>query len=453
MLNQKAILTVVCSLLLVFFGIIQVQGKASSEIENLEKEFGGYSVSLTSTFDVSSGGRLVMQDLVGQVVIKGITGNKVTIVEKFFFDVDTEKEAESAFERYRAKIKQSGDRITVTGNDSNRRRYVTTSYDVTVPAKFNVAVETIGGDVRVQVIEGEVVLETMGGDLELTDVIGSIDAETAGGDINVQGLEGEARLSTAGGDIDLISAKKGPYRLRTAGGDITLRTIEGKLDAETSGGDVEVSDVTGDVDLGTSGGDIEISNVKGSSHRAKTSGGDVDANEITGDVDLSTSGGDVSAMLINGSVYGRTSGGNIDINDVNGDVDVSTSGGSLDIKSVMGRIQGKTSGGDVFARVQGNGMLKAPIRLSTSGGEITLQLPSKTKATVEAQIRTHDPYSGYNVHSDFKLKIEEDTQKGKKDSGWGRGYYIITATGEINGGGPLIELETVEGDINIEIRD
>jgi len=453
MLRKSAILTFICALTLIFCGTSELAAKTDLHRTDFEKEHNGYSVTQTSIFDVTSGGSLNMEDLIGDVTVKGIIGTQVTIEEHFFFEVDTQKEAETAFERYRSTISESNNRIIVTGTDSRRRNYVTTSYDVTVPTKFNLDVETVGGDVSVQIIEGEVVLETMGGDLDLNDLVGMVDAETAGGDINMEGLEGEARLNTAGGDIDLISAKKGPFRLETAGGDITVRSVEGTVDANTSGGDVEVNMVTGDVDLKTSGGDIEITNIKGTNHRAKTSGGDVDANQVTGDIDLSTSGGDVSAMLINGSVYGQTSGGDIEIDDINGDVDISTSGGQLDIKSVMGRLTGNTSGGDVFARVQGNGMLKSPIRLSTSGGEITLQLPPNTKATVEAQIRTHDPYSGYNIHSDFKLKIEEETQKGKKDTGWGRGYYIITGTGDLNGGGPLIQLETVEGDITIEKRD
>jgi DUF4097 and DUF4098 domain-containing protein YvlB len=377
------------------------------------------------------------------VTIEGRNGKEVEIIEEFFFDVDTEKEAQSAFERYRASISQMGNRVKVLGQDLDRRRYVTTSYYVKVPEKFSVDVETMGGDVRLEQLEGMALLETLGGDVDVSNVQGDLEVETAGGDINVMGLTGEADLETAGGNVELSLAHNGPFRLKTAGGDINLRSAEGNVDAETSGGDVEVRQVTGDLDLHTSGGDISLEEVKGQSHTARTSGGDVEAENVEGEIELRTSGGDVAATVIAGNVYGRTSGGDIEIFDIGGDVDVSTSGGSLDMKAVTGRLVGKTSGGDVKARVQGQGMLKAPIRLSTSGGEITLELPANVKATVDAQIRTRDPFSNYTMHSDFKLKIkEEDEHK--------HGYRLITATGDINGGGPLIELETVEGNIYIE---
>lgn len=427
-------------------GLVQTQEyHQTTEIADFQKERGGYSVTMTSSYKVSPGGDLRMEDLVGDVNINGGNSKEVEIIEEFFFDVDTEREAQSAFERYRATISQTGNRIRVQGQDLERRRYVTTTYRVKVPMKFNVDVETMGGDVRLEQLEGTALLETLGGDVEVNEVQGNLEIETAGGDINVTGIAGEADLETAGGDVELDGARSGPFWLKTAGGDITLRSVEGDVDAETSGGDVEVRQVTGNLDLHTSGGDITLEEVKGKSHTARTSGGDVEAENVEGELELRTSGGDVAATMIAGNVYGRTSGGDIEIFEIGGDLDVSTSGGSLDLKAITGRLVGKTSGGDVKATVQGQGMLKAPIRLSTSGGEITLELPADVKATVDAQIRTRDPFSNYTISSDFKLNIEEEDEHE-------HGYRLITAKGDINGGGPLIELETAEGNIYIEKR-
>ncbi|TKJ42182.1 hypothetical protein CEE37_00455 [candidate division LCP-89 bacterium B3_LCP] len=424
-------------------------GKDDPRIE-IKAEHGGYSATITTQFEVSPGGDLDMQNLIGDITISGGNKNQVEIIEDFFFDVDIEKEAESALQRYRARITQTGNGIEVFGNQK-RRRYVHSSYHVKLPTKFNLEVETMGGEIRLEVLEGQAVLETMGGDVEVSDVTGDLDVETAGGEIKVRGVAGEVRAETAGGDVELWDARGGHFKLKTAGGDIVLRSIEGNVDAGTSGGDVEAFQVTGDLDLSTSGGEISLREVKGSSHSAETSGGDVEAENVVGDIDLRTSGGDVRATLIAGSVYGRTSGGDIEIDDVSEDVDVSTAGGCLEFDKVMGRLMGKTSGGNVQARITGKGMLKEPISLSTSGGKISLQLPRDVKATVEAEIEISDHYSDYNIHSEFMLKISEDNGK-KGDKRWDRSYRRITATGDVNGGGPLIYLKTVDGDIFIEER-
>ncbi len=425
----------------------------SAEISDYVKKHDGYSITVRNEFEVSPGGDLEMENLIGDVTIKGTAENIVVVVESFFFGVDTEKEAEAAFERYRARVSQSGSRIEVIGQNRDRRRYVRTSYEVTVPAKFNVDVETMGGEVRLEVLEGEARLETLGGDVEASDVTGDLQVETAGGEISVIAMKGEADLETAGGDVELREASGGPFSLKTAGGEIILRSVEGDVDAETSGGDVEARKITGNVDLETSGGDISLEDIIGTSHYARTSGGDIEANNVQGDVELRTSGGEVIAVLIAGDVFGRTSGGDVEIDDVSGDVDVSTSGGCLEIEKVMGRLVGKTSGGDVDVQVMGNGMLKAPIRLSSSGGEINLILPSNVKATIDAEIVTRDPFADYTIQSDFKLKIEEDKEKSSLiHRGSDPSRRTITATGDINGGGPLIELSTSDGNINIESR-
>ncbi len=409
----------------------------------LDEAHGGYTITISDEFNVIPGGDLDMEDLVGDVTIRGGSGKKVIVTQEFFFDVDTEKEAEAAFKRYRARVSFSGNRVEVIGQDRNRRRYVETSYQATVPNRFNVNVETMGGNIKLDVLEGRTDLETLGGDVDVSDMVGDLRVETAGGDVTVKEIAGEASLKTAGGDVELRGARNGPFKLKTAGGDIIVRSVEGDVDAATSGGDVKARQITGDVDLSTSGGDIILEKIEGKSHSASTSGGDVEAQNVMGDLELKTSGGEVTATLIAGDLYGRTSGGDIEIDDVSGDADISTSGGNLEIARVMGRLSGKTSGGDIEALVIGNGMLKESIRLSSSGGDITIKLPRDVKATVDAEIRTQDRFENYTIRSDFKLKIDDEVES----------YHrVITGTGDINGGGPLIELTTSEGNISIEKR-
>ena len=110
----------------------------------------------------------------------------------------------------------------------------------------------------------------------------NLDINTAGGDIRCGGINGMAELNTSGGDIwaDKFS---GNLEASTSGGDVYLFCSDAAIEAETSGGDIKL-EYTGEnrgIDLSTSGGDIDIKL----------------PNDFKAAIDLSTSGGDVSCSL------------------------------------------------------------------------------------------------------------------------------------------------------------
>jgi len=429
----------------------------------VEKQRNGFLVRATDKFDVSPGGDLKVDDVIGDVTVTGDASGQVEVIQEFFIRADKESEAREAFEEMRAEVKKLGNQVNVNGTRDRTgigmlepklhvfflRNMGETggTFTIRVPNNFNADVATTGGDVTVTQLKGRAEVETAGGDVEISRVTGVVDANTAGGDIVGRALDGAVDLSTSGGDVTLIEAKTGPFTVKTSGGDISLQQVTGKVRGTTSGGDIDARNVQGELDVRTSGGDVLIEEIRGASHRASTSGGDVEARVVTGSVDLRTSGGNVIADRVQGRVQGHTSGGNMEIYAVTGDVDISTSGGDLDLREIQGSLTGKTSGGDVRAEVANGGKLRGPIRLTTSGGEVELRLPSNVQASVSAVIRVDHPMllQEYEIRSDFKLKIEEVEGDGGR-----RGRHQIRATGDLNGGGPLIELETVNGDIRIE---
>lgn len=419
---------------------------------DLVKERDGFSAQLIRKLDVSPGGNLEMKDIQGDVNITGAPLNQVEVVQEFFFKVKTEEEAQQLFERIQATVAKSGNSVQVIGQDRNHR-HITQNFKVKIPEKYNVEVNSQGGEILLRQVKGTVYLETRGGNVEISQVTGDLTVETAGGGIDVRNVEGAVSMETAGGNLKLQDASKRPFILRTSGGGITLLGITGNLRASTSGGEVEARHIVGDLDLATSGGEIILEDVKGSSHKARTSGGDVEARNVEGNLEMKTSGGEVCAIQIKGNFYGRTAGGDVEVSMVTGDADVSTSGGDLDIEGVAGSLSGKTSGGDIRTRVYSKDKLGGPIILSSDGGDIEIELPSTVKATIAAEIRLLGPSSDYTISSDFDVRIEEKDEKSKRKGLFSNWSHTVTATGDINGGGSKIELTTTEGDIVIEKID
>ena len=193
------------------------------------------------SFNISSGKNLLVEISTGDVKVTYWEKDEVYI--KIFGDEDTMEKMDFTLEGNEDQVKVIGEKkSSISSWFSN----LDLEIEIKVPSRFN------------------------------------LDVNTAGGDIKCGGITGKAELSTSGGDIwaDKFS---GNLTASTSGGDIFLFCRDANIIAETSGGDIKL-DYEGEnkgVDLSTSGGDIEIKLSK----------------EFKAAVELSTSGGDVSCSL------------------------------------------------------------------------------------------------------------------------------------------------------------
>ncbi|MFL6601526.1 MAG: DUF4097 family beta strand repeat-containing protein [Steroidobacteraceae bacterium] len=179
------------------------------------------------------------------------------------------------------------------------------------------------------------------------------------------------------------------------------------------------------VELKTAGGYLDVRNVN-APVRGTTSGGRIAVRDVTGSVKMHTSGGGIEAEHLNGNAVLETSGGSISVADVRGDLDVHTSGGGIRLQNIDASVKAETSGGSVHAEMRSN----RGISLSTSGGTISLLLPAKTGASLDAST------SGGRVSSALPLSSTETDERNH-------------LRGAINGGGEQVLLHSSGGSINV----
>lgn len=273
--------------------------------------FGGQQ-KFEKKFDVKPGGLLKLSSDVGEVKVTGGSSGAVSIL--------AEIEGRDA-EDFEVSASQSGNSVEVIGKAkvegfwNNFRAEV--KFTVTVPAEFNVVVQTSGGGIEVQSLKGEVRMETSGGGIAVVNVSGKVEGQTSGGSIKAENVNGTVILETSGGGIR-GQGLDGDVSVETSGGSIKLADVKGKVHAETSGGGIAVA-VTGPnkgIHVETSGGGIDVSIGKnvGAEIDAATSGGDVDC-----DLPITVKGklrGSKIQGTVNGGgplIYARTSGGGIRI--------------------------------------------------------------------------------------------------------------------------------------------
>ena len=254
-------------------------------------------------FTVSDGGTLRLEGANGKIrIVTGGTGVAVEITRKA-----DGRRAERIMRDHKITFEQQGNDVVIDSDFRNDKvRWFgwndddyEVQWNIRVPDRYNVDVETSGGWIELDPIDGTVEANTSGGSIRTGRLGGKSTLKTSGGSITVDGAAAELHAHTSGGSID-IGDTTGTVEAKTSGGSIKLGRVSGEVVARTSGGNIRVEDAAGRVDASTSGGSIhaQISRQPRGDSRLSTSGGGVVvtlAPSIAVDLDATASGGGVSS--------------------------------------------------------------------------------------------------------------------------------------------------------------
>src|SRR2546426_763957 len=222
-------------------------------------------------------------------------------------------------------------------------------------------------------------------------------------------------VATAGninvGDVD------GNAILRTTGGHITAGQIKGKAAIITQGGFVKAGNVGGDAEIRSQGGTLEVGDVGGNAE-FHTTAGQIRAGSISGAV--TAEGGRAIFIIKAGDVKATTNAGDISIGDAVR-INVTTAGGNITSRRVRGPFQGHTESGDIrvdsaSASVEastgfGNIVVKLVpenmdgdlhVDLQSGVGNVTIYLPQRMKATIDATVE-RPAFQAPHIVSDFPM--------------------------------------------------
>src|SRR5512146_1914714 len=175
-------------------------------------------------------------------------------------------------------------------------------------------------------------------------------------------------------------------------------------------------------------GDVTIDNLK-SMLTVSTGSGNVKVAQNDGDVRANTGSGDVILDGISGNVNGETGSGNITLAMTGpGTVRLGTGSGDVTARNVKGGLRIHTGSGNVTA----DGDVTSDWNMETGSGDVRIQLPQTARFDLAAQTGS----------GDLRINRQITMNGGTTDKHRMRG--------KVNGGGPLVELHTSSG--NIELR-
>jgi DUF4097 and DUF4098 domain-containing protein YvlB len=284
---------------------------------------------------------------------------------------------------------------------SRRNRNGGIRLEISVPRRYDVRVESMGGGVSIDDVEGTMTGKTMGGELTLTGLKGNLDLLTMGGAVTLRHSDVDGSVKTMGGAVD-VEDVTGNVKPSSMGGNVTQKNIT-RRSGEKSGGEVNIS----------------------------TMGGAINVDDAPEGAVLSTMGGPIHVRSAARFVKAKTMGGEVRLDAVDGWIDATTMGG--DMKATM---TGDPSAG------------KRSVALSSMAGDITLSVPAGLSMDITIELSYTEGHEGeYTITSDFPIR-QEVSREWERDNGSPR--KTIHGTGTVSGGNNRITLKTINGNVTLK---
>jgi len=162
--------------------------------------------------------------------------------------------------------------------------------------------------------------------------------------------------------------------------------------------------------------------------RITSSNGGLRVEQVNGPVSAHTSNGAINLTQIQGKVDAETSNGAIEISELTGNAVLNTNNGHIHADHMVGPVEATSSNGDITIAFD-----KPPasdIHATTSNSSIEISMPASSPARIRANT------SNGSITTDFDVAKQGDASKNHLE-------------GAVNGGGPLLDLDTSNGSIKI----
>jgi DUF4097 and DUF4098 domain-containing protein YvlB len=263
----------------------------------------------------------------------------------------------------------------------------------------------------------------------------------------------DVQLDSAGGDL-VIRDVQGTFSGITGGGEIRLERVKGSADLSTGGGEINVSDSNLSGSVSTGGGEVRFSRVSGGLRGSSGSGpvtyvkddrgeiGDLDARR--GRLVMEKAGGEITIDDVPHGADVSTGGGNIEIGRGAGLVEASTGGGDIRIGPIAGSIHAGTGAGKVDVTLANAGDVIQSIKVTSGNGRVTIHLPANFNGQFDLESAYTENYHRTEIASDFPL-MPSETNHWDGSQGTPRKY--VRARGTAGSGSGLVHVRTVNGDI------
>ena len=199
-----------------------------------------------------------------------------------------------------------------------------------------------------------------------------------------------------------------------------------KLRSESGSGDQRADGISGPADMNSGSGSLHVKNI-GGEVRARTGSGDIELETIRGNAHASAGSGTIRAIGMGGGLIASSGSGDVKLEQTAaGDVEISTGSGDVEIKGVKGGARVTTGSGRITAQGDPTG----DWRLRSGSGSVSVDFPPQAAFNLVARTSSGNIETAHDISVQGKITPRE-------------------LQGKVGAGGPLVELSTSSGAIEI----
>jgi putative adhesin/cell wall-active antibiotic response 4TMS protein YvqF len=288
----------------------------------------------------------------------------------------SEEDARSRATSASVNVQQSSSEVSLVANTSGGRDPNTrVSFEVHLPRNVALDLRTTRGDVKVNVVTGNVTATVSRGDVNIRDTGGDVRADLGRGDVRISGAKGNVHVSGNGSEVEIADVAGavtidgefyGPITARNAAKgarfvsshtDLTIGALPGRMTVES--GDLRVENAAGPLLLSTSDKSISLEDISGRL-RVQNKRGDITVRLTSApkeEIDLTNESGAIELALPGKSAF---------------EIAADSRSGEIDNDLNDSSLKATQQSGD--AKLAGQVGVKGPkITLNTSYGPIRLK--------------------------------------------------------------------------------
>ncbi len=212
------------------------------------------------TFEVNTGARVSLENINGDIVVTGGSGDKVEVLAKkkagtqeYLDGIKIVIDADEDYIRIETRHPKSEDGWFKWGKDSSG----SVAYELSVPVHVNLdEIETVNGDVEISAVEGKVKASTVNGSIDVRGLVSDVNLETVNGSVKAEfdelGAGQRVQAEAVNGKIVIVIPANASAR-------INAETVNGSINADDFGLEPEKGFVGRDLSGEIGGGDARIS--------------------------------------------------------------------------------------------------------------------------------------------------------------------------------------------------
>jgi DUF4097 and DUF4098 domain-containing protein YvlB len=215
--------------------------------------------------------------------------------------------------------------------------------------------------------------------------------------------------------------------LKNSFGKIGVAELKGNLQVENSNGKITIDQVTGDATVNNQYAQVTIGTITGNLN-VDAKAGSIEIEQVGKNLTVQNAFGRIKLGTVRGDLQAICKNGQIDVEQALGSAKVENAFGSANLEDCQGPVEADITNGSLKVRIS---QVTGPSNFDVQFGSIEVSLPESAKFTVDAAS------SFGQIRTDFPL---DPTRSGNTGS---------TLNGEVNGGGPLLQIRTQNGSINL----